>query len=629
MTSLIRVRTMVFVVVGLGMIESPTAEPVFAAKKDAPAQRANKLQITGSLPIQQVKMTGRLGERRAKCIAYLKYLHDQVHPWREVPRKQDRTKPAYKDERIGRDVMLHPFANRDGGRIRNWDGEYGGKWIDAVSMMLVDTSDKDLADKLEFFVKSVRQTQEKDGYLGIEPADKRGSGWDMWSQWYVLHGLLSHYEYQGDRASLETASRMGEYILANYSPPEPKISILEGCLNGACTVAVLDQLVRLYEHTGKKDYLRLSNYISENYEPIKQMKVKQSPPLAHAYTLVAYLGGLVKLSQVTGSEQELHWLEKVWESMLNEHVFPTGSLGIDEKLTDKPIADLDGKELQETCATVEWLVFTHRLYEATGNVRYVHTMENTVYNALLAAQSVDGTGCTYFTPLSSTKKGKQFFVGPTMCCYWSGPRGLAHLPQYVYHTDADGLRVDLYESASGQFTWQGSTITIHQDSDYPAAGKINLSLDMNEPTEFTLKLRLPEWARNIAVAVNEQAAGEPLKAGRYVELKRTWRNKDRVTLTMDMAVTLKSLPDGKVCISRGPEILSADARDNPDLDLNKLACVDGDVPTLTTLAAGKDGRRLYNCTMKVNGVEKVVTLTPYADAGNEGAGYRSSFRAKD
>ena len=618
-------RTAVLLTSCIGLLQPAVQGALGADEGSAPAPRVMKIQAVESLAIEHVRMTGRLGQRHLGNGPYLEYLHDQAHPWRDVPQDKERAKRWKKDERIGRDFMLEQFTKRSLERTRGFEGEYAGKWIDAASLMVANTADQGLAKKLESFVEVLRKAQDQDGYLGIEPPERRGSEWDMWNQWYALWGLLSHYEYRGNRQSLETASRLGAYILANYSPPNAKMDLFKGAWAGGCTVDVIDQLVRLYRHTGNDGYLKLAGYASANFGPIEEMRARQVPVLSHAYVLCAYLGGLVTLNQVTGNQGELAWLEKVWEGLDRNHLFPTGSMGLRERITDKPLADLEGQHLQETCATVEWLLYSHRLYEATGRIRYLNAIEDTVYNALLAAQSPDGAKWAYYTPLSSTRKGKEFFVGPTMCCFWSGPRGIARMPLYLFHLDADGLRVEFYESASAQFTWQGSTVTVHQRSDYPSSGNVDLRLDADRPIKLALKLRLPDWAANVRASINGEPVGQPLKAGQFAELKRTWKNNDRLALAMDMAVTLKALPAGTVCIKRGPEILSADARDNPGLDLNTIALAAADIPELTTLPAGKNGRRRYACPMNVNGAPRAIVLTPYADAGNDRAGYRSSF----
>lgn len=607
-----------------------TAQQVTGGRADAvpPSRGAVRIRVLESLPIDQVSLSGRLGERHQKTVPYLLYLHDERHPWRDVPETKGQTKPAGSvepDTRIGRDFMLGPFLKRGARRTRDFEGEYAGKWMDAASLMTANTGERGLADKLDAFAAALRQTQEKDGYLGIDSPAMRGCEWDMWNQWYVLYGLLSHHEYRGNAESLAAAAKMGAYIRQAYSPPNARLKIFQGAWAGGCTVDVLDQLVRLYELTGNADCLGLPSHVAADFAAIRSMRERRVPFLTHAYVLNAYLGGLVRLNQAIGDSRELSWLGEIWGSLAGQHLYPTGSMGVHERLTDEPAADLDGGQLQETCATVEWLLYTHQLYEATGLSRYANAIEDTLYNALLAAQSPDGARWAYFTPLSATVGGKRLLSGPTMCCYWSGPRAIARMPLYAYHLDADGLRVELYEPGWGRFERGGVQVTVHQETDYPATGRVHLRVDASRPLEFALKLRVPDWAREIGLAVNGQPVPEQPTPGPFVEIRRLWKQHDRVDLVMDLAVALEAMPGGSVCIRRGPEVLSVDARDNPGVDLKAIALGGQGIAEVVALPAGLGGRRLYACTVQIRGTPATVRLTPYAEAGFEGSGYRTTF----
>ena len=166
---------------------------------------------------------GRFDSRFQGNINYLRYQHDY-----------------YGQE------MLEAFAMRhySPGKLleRVWDGEYAGKWLD--------------------------------GYMGIKlPMDRElnhwEKAWDIWNQWYALTGLLTHYELRDRRASLEAASRVGEWIVTTFRPIKDKNSLFfEGEVDGFTKVAVIKQLVRLYRHTGNEDLLEFVGQVIQHYPPI-------------------------------------------------------------------------------------------------------------------------------------------------------------------------------------------------------------------------------------------------------------------------------------------------------------------------------------------------------------------------
>ena len=589
---------------------------------------------------ENVSIEGHLGERHRKNVGYLLYLLHGIHPWREKLRvdkdglyaKEIRRRESL-GEKIarmsGREFMLDAFERRSGPHVRLWDGEYAGKWLDAAALTVANTGEDRLGRDLRAFLRDLAKYQREDGYFGIT-AKPRGTAWGMWNHWYILTGMLSAYEYCGWRRGMEVARGVGDWIADTYLPEKNRPRLLRGAWQGGCTIDVLGQLMRLHRHTGNPAYLRLGDYISQNYTPIREMRETGQPVYTHAYVLCAYMGGLVEYDLSRGERTNLAWIERVWEHLAREQVYPSGGLGRGERLQkpkpDRPaVYDKDGGKLQETCATVEWMILNHRLYRATGKVRYAHMIERTIYNALLAAQSEGGQKWTYFTPLSATESGKRWFHGATMCCFWSGPRGVARIPLCAYHMDSDGVRVDLYEKGSATFSRNGEKVTLRQKTSYPARGQVQIVVETDDDVEFSLKLRIPVWADDVSVSVNSNLVSEASTAGEYSTIHRTWMSGDEVFLKMHMPVRLRRMRGGNVTIHRGPELLSADERDNPVVDLKSIRIPEAGIEL--TPVASADGRRRYSAEMLVDGRVKEVILTPFAAAGNKGAGYRSSFPA--
>ena len=154
---------------------------------------------------------------------------------------------------------------------------------------------------------------------------------------------MSDYEVRGHVQSLEAARRGGEYLTNNYLPPNPKFNIFHGGWWGGCSVDVLDQIVRLHCHTQQPKLLELAAYMSDNYPPMRDMRASGKAQLTHAYVLCAYMGGEVLYAQAANRPDELKWIEPVWDELVRQHVFPTFSTGVNERLVaDKPLRDLMG-----------------------------------------------------------------------------------------------------------------------------------------------------------------------------------------------------------------------------------------------------------------------------------------------
>ncbi len=548
--------------------------------------------------VGRVELRGRLGQRYQGNVDYLLHVH------REHGR-----------------FMLDAFRLRERrNKERPWDGEYAGKWLDAAACVAAHTGHEELRAKALAMAAAMRDCQDEDGYIGVEgPRTKGKTSWDVWNQWYAITGWLTCYERLGDRLSLEAATRTARWLAGHYGPIDGAgHRFFRAAHGGGCNVDVCDQLVRVYGHTKNRELLDFVRGARKYYRPIQAMRRSGEPHLMHPYVLLALLGGMADLAVAEDDPRELGWLESVWEGLSRDHIYPTGSLGLGEKLTPAGPSDRPDASHQETCATVEWLLFNRRMYAATGRTRYVEAMERSIDNALLAAQSPDGMAWTYYTPL---RYEKRWFAGPTRCCYWSGPRAVAWLSEWVYAVDREGLRIDLYEPGEARLTARGAAVRLVQRGDLIADGRVTIEIGPQEPVEMTFKVRVPGWARRPSLAVNGQKTNDPLKPGTHHPIRRVWTAGDRIELFAEVPCVVERMGEHGAVVLRGPEVLAIDARDNPRLDLDEVSLT-GEV--ILKAAAADGSRRRYAASLFVDGEKTEVLVTPYAEAG-VGARFRTVF----
>ncbi len=567
---------------------------------------------------------GRFESRYLGNIKYLKYQHDHFGHF-----------------------MLDAFASRHyaPGKLleRIWDGEYAGKWLDAATRTAVNTGDVALLNLVDSFVDSILRYQHKDGYLGIKlPSDRDLNAWekewDNWNLWNALNGLLTHYELRGSLQSLEAASSIGNWIIKTYGPlTHSSGPFLTGDIIEAFTnVVVIGQLVRLYRHTGNPDFLEFVQQVIRHYTPIQQMISTGEPYLIHPYMLSAVLEGMAAYSLETKDQEIILTVEKVWESLSSDHLYPTGSLGERENLDDDPIQDVPGGQLQETCATTEWIFLNTLLFEITGRERYVAALEKTCYNALLAAQSSDGMKWCYWTPLRYTK---DWFHGPTRCCFWSGPRGIARIPQLIYAYNEKTIYVNMFESSQATLSAGADHVQIIQNSEFPKKGLTTLTIKTPEGWAGTLRVRVPDWTSEFRISLNGSLIQGEQNVSGYLDIALNEKGEHQVLIEFDIPLILEPLNDQDFAICRGPEVLSIDIRDNIDtwLGSDDLISIP---PGISFKETGSmipynwpgpkeddEDRRRYRVEVQDARTDepRSVILTPYADAGNGGAAFRTVF----
>jgi hypothetical protein len=131
--------------------------------------------------------------------------------------------------------------------------------------------------------------------------------------------------------------------------------------------------------------------------------------------------------------------------------------------------------------------------------------------------------------------------------------------------------VNLYAASDAQVPWRGQTIAIAQDTDYPWGGDVVLRVTPAEEAEFTLYLRVPEWATGASASVN----GVPVDGdvvGGYLPIRRTWAKDDEVSLSLNMkpewlaANPMIEADAGRLALRRGPLVYAIEQADNHGID---------------------------------------------------------------
>ena len=259
----------------------------------------------------------------------------------------------------------------------------------------------------------------------------------------------------------------------------------------------------------------------------------------------------------------------------------------------------------ETCAAVANIFWNERLFLLHGDARYVDVLERTLYNGFLSGVSLDGTNFFYTNPLESDGSHQRSPWFGCACCPGNITRFLPSLPGYIYAQAGDTIYVNLFAGSTADFKLQnGRTIKFTQNTRYPWDGtvKMTVQLDWQKSMKFTVKVRIPGWARNEVVpgglytfsdTVNEPVtlvvAGQkmPIKLDKgYVSLDRSWKSGDVIELDMPMLIRRVAASDnvpadlGRVALQRGPIVFCVEGPDLPKGKARKLLLPD-DQPVTT------------------------------------------------
>ena len=505
-----------------------------------------------------------------------------------------------------------------------WRGEYWGKLMRGACMTYQYTEDAELYDMLTEAVNMLLNTQETDGRISTYSRTEEFQGWDMWSRKYVLLGLIHFYEICKDeemkKRVLEAAERHLDYIIAHVGKEEGKKEITKtsDLWRGINSSSILEPVVRLYQLSAQKEYLDFASYIVENggadgfniFEAAYENKLyPYQYPVVKAYELMSCFEGLIEYYKATGIEKWRIAAQNFMDRLLESEATVVGGSGCEHELFNhstlmQTYSLYDGLML-ETCVTVTWMKLLYRIYELTGDCKYMDAIECSVYNALYGAVNTENSTCgsetTFdephyrqvydrhvadrngkgqifdsYSPLRSGIRGRAVGGMKPMrdnttycgCCVAIGAAGTALVPVTGAEIREEQLRLGMYLPGIIQCTINDVPVELEVKTVYPADGNVSIIVKPEKETEFSIALRIPAFAEHSTVTVNGQAAEGTVTAGAFFVLTGKWSKGDEIRLVLDMKPRLafgeKNPEDPEsekhVAVLYGPLALARDKR---------------------------------------------------------------------
>ncbi len=291
----------------------------------------------------------------------------------------------------------------------------------------------------------------------------------------------------------------------------------------------------------------------------------------------------------TGREDLLQHVPGLWDEIVDSRMYVTGAVASHgESFSPEPFnlphTQLENKDrsLGETCASIAFILYSWRMHAITGESRHFDAIENTLYNHVFGAASLDGMGTFYYNPMRMVGDLNEHTdhwhrpvssrcmlpkVNRTSCCMTNLWRFLGALPEYVFSFDPNGVSINLYTSASVTHGLpDGRRIDLTIETEYPHQGEVSIRFDGEEPTPYNLRLRIPGWCSAATVDWPEEKK-QGIAGGCTFEIDRTWEKGDTVQLALDIPVRM-ILSDarvvantGQVVFARGPVLYCLEQED--------------------------------------------------------------------
>lgn len=546
------------------------------------------------------------------------------------------------------------------------------KLIEAASYSLQNIPDPVLEARLDTLIEFISLAQEPDGYLftsrTIDPkhphpladstrwtgANKGFAGsHELYNCGHLYEAAVAHYAATGKTTLLDVATKNADLLVETFGPGKLEF--------GPGHQIVEMALVRLYHATGKKEYLELAKFFldvrgpgGESYSQSHLKVVDQTEPVGHAVRATYMYSAMADIASLYHDSAYIHALNTIWYDLVNKKTYITGGIGSGggNEGFDEAYMLPNMSAYCETCASVGNIFWNERMFLIDGDARYYDMLEKTLYNAFLSGVSQSGDRFFYPNVLESMGQHKRSAWFGCACCPPNVARLLPSLPGYIYAKKGREVYINLFAENDAFLAIEGDSLHISQETNYPWNGQVDLKLIPEKAMKFTLKVRIPIWARGevlpgdlyhyddqndtgFTLTVNGEPASYEMQKG-YAVMQRKWHKNDRVSLNLKMEPRTVLANDsvkadqGKFAIQRGPIVYAAEwpeANDGKVLNLvfdknqNFNAEFKPDlyhgITVVKTKAkaavATKDGGISY-------GNEQEISLIPYYTWNNRGPG---------
>ncbi|OMF36921.1 hypothetical protein BK133_08390 [Paenibacillus sp. FSL H8-0548] len=575
------------------------------------------------------------------------HIQERLHHWQGVPFTKVSIDDAFWRPRLEvlKKVTLTTCLMKceETGRISNFakaggliEGKFEGiyfndsdvyKVLEGVAYALMTDRDSELEAEADRIIELIAAAQEPDGYLcAYYTLEAPESKWtdmekhEMYNGGHLIEAAVAYFEATGKRHLLDVACKMADHYDHVFGPD--KRHWVEG--HEEIELA----LVKLYRITKEERYWKLALWLLEERGhghgvgaiwdkkewgpaycqddvPVRSIE----KVTGHAVRAMYLYTAMADVVHASGDPTYVDALHRVWRHTVERNMYLTGGIGPshhNEGFTHD--YDLPNESAYcETCAAIAMVFWNHRMNMLFGDSKYADIVEREMYNGALAGISLSGDKFFYVNPLASKGDHHRVPWFDTSCCPTNLARFLPSIGQYVYAQTDKGIAVNQYINSEAEFLVRdGVSVKLNQKTQYPWNGKIELTVDAEKSSYFSIRMRVPDWCRGYNVQVGgEKISGlEALTEQGYVVLSRNWSQGDTIVLELDMPVEIVRAKQevqenrGRIAIQRGPIVYCMEQADHAELSYDEYTFSAGErlyvdhMPELlggVTVLRGKDG----------------------------------------
>jgi len=550
------------------------------------------------------------------------------------------------------------------------------KIIEGAAYSMTVTPDPKLDHYVDSIIGIIKIGQEADGYLTtyktidstFSPAEwcAPAGRWhneqcshELYNSGHMFEAAAAHYRATGKTNFLDIATKNADLLLKVFG--EGKNPLVPG------HQIVETGLIKLYQVTGKEDYLKLAKHFldfrgdstkrklwgpyNQDHVPV----IEQDEAVGHAVRAEYMYAGMTDIAALYKDETYKKAIDKIWDNIVSKKLYLIGGVGA------LHAGEAFGKNYElpnltaynETCAAIANVYWNYRMFLLYGDAKYIDIMERSLYNGVISGVGLDGKTFFYPNPQECDmhfhfNSGGSLTREPWFdcsCCPTNLCRFMPSVPGYIYAQAKNCLYVNLFVTSTSTIQLDKKmAIAIHQETQYPWDGQVKISVSPEKASQFGLYLRVPGWAQNQPVpgelysyispenvAVSIQVNGETVQYKTekgYAVIDREWKKGDVVTYNLPMNINRVESNQlvvdnaGKVAIERGPIVYCLEGSDNGP-ELMKMALADSSKLLATFSHETLSGVVTISGEATINENKSVksqkITAIPYFVWNNRGA----------
>lgn len=493
------------------------------------------------------------------------------------------------------------------------DGDFY-KWFESAVAVYAQTKDPKLDSLMDKIIDTFAKAQRADGYIhtpvNIEqrqhPEKKKEFAERLDFETYNLGHLMTaaclHYRVTGKRNMLDLAIKSTDYLYGFYKKASAELA-----RNAICPSHYMG-VIEMYRTTRDPKYLELAKSLVEIRKMVEngtdhnQDRIpfrQQTKAIGHAVRANYLYAGVADVVAETGDTTLLKPLELIWNDLTENKLYITGGCGAlydgvspNGDTYDQPsiqqVHQAYGQDYQlpnmtahnESCANIGNMIWNWRMLEITANARYADVMEQTLYNSILSAVSLDGRRFFYTNPLAVNhdltydlrwSKDREEYIAYCNCCPPNVARTVAEVNNYIYTTSENGVWCHMYAGSTlNTKLASGSEISLEQTTNYPWEGDVKITINKAPRNAMSVFLRIPGWANGSLISINGNVEAIETNPSTYAEINRKWKKGDVIELHMPMeAKLIQANPlveetRNQVAVQRGPIVYSIESPDMPE-----------------------------------------------------------------